>query len=303
MTPGHSKVEAGVTTLEKVHQQIRLLVGSHGDICLVGLHPLSFTSRNQLSAPDGQGFSKTNGDFVSIGNIAIKTNSSLNTDEFKQYMWRVHLLDQIGNSGLTNATDKLVEGAQMLVKDYPNGADGYQIIMEAVGDYEFEAKPEKAKQLASEMIESSAPAGFKLWAKGFLNRLDSSNHPVSMQFSAVDGREVDLARMRGKVVLVDSGALYCGPCVAELPQVKAAWDKFHAQGFEVIGISCDTDKRNWRNTSSSTTFHGHSFLTANRRTPTNSLWHLVSTEFRICFCWIERVSCVSTMCGQEMMSV
>jgi thiol-disulfide isomerase/thioredoxin len=63
-----------------------------------------------------------------------------------------------------------------------------------------------------------------------------------LQFTAVDGREVDLVGMRGKVVLVDFWATTCGPCIKELPRVKAAYDKFRGQGFEVIGISCDTDK-------------------------------------------------------------
>lgn len=43
-------------------------------------------------------------------------------------------------------------------------------------------------------------------------------------------------------MLVDFGATTCGPCKAELLRVKAAFDKFHAQGFEIVGISCDTDK-------------------------------------------------------------
>jgi peroxiredoxin len=59
--------------------------------------------------------------------------------------------------------------------------------------------------------------------------------------TATDGTVVDLAAYRGKVVLVDFWATWCGPCVGELPHVKEAYEKHHATGFEVIGVSLDQD--------------------------------------------------------------
>ena len=196
---------------------------------------------NSTTAMD-KAFLKTNGDLVTIGNIAVKKSSRLNTDEFKQYMWRTHLLDQIADSRSSNATDRLAEGAWALSKDYPNELNGYFLVMSAMERYVFEGKPEKARTLANELIESPAPERSKLWAEGFLNRLDSYGKPVSIRFKALDGREVDLANMNGKVVLVVFWQIYNGPD-AELARVKAAYDKFHGRGFEIIGINCDTDKK------------------------------------------------------------
>ena len=66
--------------------------------------------------------------------------------------------------------------------------------------------------------------------------------PLNLKFTAVDGREVDLEKMRGKVVLIDFWATWCGPCVAELPNVLKAYQELHPKGFEIVGISLDSDK-------------------------------------------------------------
>jgi thiol-disulfide isomerase/thioredoxin len=61
-----------------------------------------------------------------------------------------------------------------------------------------------------------------------------------------DGKPLSLKSLRGKYVLIDFWASWCGPCRAENPNVVAAYNKYKTKGFDILSVSLDKDADKWK---------------------------------------------------------
>jgi thiol-disulfide isomerase/thioredoxin len=76
--------------------------------------------------------------------------------------------------------------------------------------------------------------------EGMLRRLRLPGSTLQLQGVLLDGTPLDWESYRGKVVLVDFWATWCGPCRAEVPNILQMYEAYHERGFDVLGISLDS---------------------------------------------------------------
>ena len=129
-------------------------------------------------------------------------------------------------------------------RDFPEAGDNASLEELHLG-MTVEFAPTRMEALLAELAKHKDPviadmAKEKQVALKAMAELKSK--PVELKFKALDGSEVDLAKLRGKVVLVDFWATWCGPSMEELPRVSAAYAKLHGKGFEIVGISLDENE-------------------------------------------------------------
>lgn len=167
-------------------------------------------------------------------------------DDLRMQLAAQDVANAINAAGLAHqrggATDLPTLRAQLqaFASKYPASPAGTSILF----SYASLVEKTQPAQFESEwrFFADSPNAGMAEMAKGKLTFFALAKEPLDLAFTAADGRAVDLAQLRGKVVLIDFWATWCGPCIAELPNVKKVYADYHDKGFEIVGITLENAK-------------------------------------------------------------
>lgn len=108
----------------------------------------------------------------------------------------------------------------------------------AVLDKQLATNPnfEEAKQLKKEILEEQALA--KITQSGSLI--------PNIAYPGVDGKTIALSSFKGKYVILDFWASWCGPCRKSIPKLKDLYSLYKSKGLEILSVSIDTDDNAWR---------------------------------------------------------
>ena len=156
---------------------------------------------------------------------------------------------QILSSGNAKAAEGLVQKTAAMLAADPDDVQTAGLAMQLAGAFEHmpggEAVAAAAYRSFGPVLAKSSNEQIQKMGESFagtLRRLSLPGHPMEISGTLLNGKPFDQKTLAGKVVLVDFWATWCGPCVAEIPNVLEQYEKYHKDGFEVVGISLDQER-------------------------------------------------------------
>lgn len=106
-----------------------------------------------------------------------------------------------------------------------------------------DALNDDVKKLVEKCRRDKDVDAMRVIAISFHDRAVKSIWPIALSGKDVNGEETSLDQYLGKVLLIDFWATWCGPCLAELPNLRSVYEKYNSQGLEVLSISLDRGAR------------------------------------------------------------
>lgn len=151
---------------------------------------------------------------------------------------QVRLPDEQIGVALKMIFDKIPEGSN--TKKLAVGA-AITALSAKAGPAIGEIMPAAEAVFSDDPLEIAALEAIKQSAATFIIGAEAPN----FELNNLEGKPMELKDLRGKLILLDFWASWCGPCRRENPNVVKLYDEYKDKGFDILGVSLDRDQARW----------------------------------------------------------
>lgn len=138
--------------------------------------------------------------------------------------------------------EEWLKSLEAFVTQYPKEDDSPEALFQLGSTYEFSGKMKDARTWYEKLTSSAPESPSGIRAKGAMARLESRGEPFKLKGNDLNGKMVDIAEFKDKVVLVIYWANWSEPLVKDLPKIRAYYEKYQDRGLEIVGVNLDTTK-------------------------------------------------------------
>ncbi|MCA9211972.1 MAG: redoxin family protein [Planctomycetales bacterium] len=132
---------------------------------------------------------------------------------------------------------------EAFVKDHPQASQSADAMLQLAIAEEFAGNLKEATSWYSRIAREFASSELAVKARGAMTRINSIGKSIRLAGSTLEGKQFDVAALRGNTVLVHYWATWCEPCKNDIAELRKLQARYASSRFKIVGVNVDNDSQ------------------------------------------------------------
>ena len=210
--------------------------GEERDMWLLQLIDSAVATSQPGQGPDGAAVLKKVADEVAAvtqnKEVVAQAKFSFLTADYSESL-------QKPDANLAKIQTQWIDELKSFVADFPDTRPAAEAMLQLAISEEFAGEDKSATDWYSQIVAGYAETDMAEKARGAIRRLNSVGNPLELRGKGLTGTPLDLAELRGNVVVIHYWSTWCEPCKQDMEQLKKLLAQYNRRKFNVVGINLD----------------------------------------------------------------